>query len=389
MRVTPNRLLFFAVRLLISAVSLYLVFAAIDIEQVLPIIRNVGNLYFLSVVLIYIMSLGISTIRWLLLLPEKKFTFWRLSSLYIMGNFFSNFLPGVIPSDVVKAYYFNKDAKKISLTLASIFMDRYLGYASLVGMGILAFLFSMGYFGGSVYKWIMPAIFLAFVIGSFLFFIFFKLKMGRRYSVVSEIYEYLVALKAKKGVIVKAILLSVFVQMMSILSVALLARAMGENIPILLLFVFLPIVITITALPISISGLGVREGVFVLMLGLIGVSPEIAVSLSLCWFFSSFIGATPGYVTYIMQSNRIMDGIGMLGFFIGGFVGFLARPSAFLLGQLPLWHVFSRGAHLKGIDNLMVSFAQQSFNITLIGAIIGACAGITLGYFVEKRETAS
>jgi hypothetical protein len=73
--------------------------------------------------------------------------------------------------------------------------------------------------------------------------------------------------------------------------------------------------------------------------------------------------------------------IGIVGFLIGGFVGFLARPSVFLVGQLPFEYVISRGATLNGMDQLLVPLAQQSFNITLIGAIIGAIAGIVIGYF--------
>jgi len=37
---------------------------------------------------------------------------------------------------------------------------------------------------------------------------------------------------------------------------------------------------------------------------------------------------------------------------------------------------------------MLVSLAQQSFNIMLIGAIIGVIAGIVIGYFVEKKKTA-
>jgi hypothetical protein len=87
------------------------------------------------------------------------------------------------------------------------------------------------------------------------------------------------------------------------------------------------------------------------------------------------------------NSKGQMIGIGILGFLIGGFVGFLARPSAFLVGQLPFEHVISRGANLKGMDQMLVSLAQQSFNIMLIGAIIGVIAGIVIGYFVEKKKT--
>ncbi len=283
-----------------SAVSLYIVFSKIDIREIVVMFRKIGLFYFLLASLLYIVSLLVSTSRWKLLLPEK-FTFRRLFSLYMIGSFFSSFLPGVIGGDVVKAYYLNKDAKKLSLTLASIFMDRYLGYASLMAIGIAAFPFTLIFFGGSAYKWVMPAIFVSFVIGSFLFF---GLKIGKRFRTVSEFYDYFVSLKERKDVIMKAVMLSFLVQFMGFSAVALLASAMGENIPVLLLFVFLPIVITISSLPISISGLGVREGTFVILLGLIGVRPEVATSLSLSWFFSIFVGSLPGLGAYIRHTGN-------------------------------------------------------------------------------------
>ncbi len=88
------------------------------------------------------------------------------------------------------------------------------------------------------------------------------------------------------------------------------------------------------------------------------------------------------------NSNGPMIGIGIVGLLIGGFVGFLARPSFFLIGQLPFEHVISRGATLKGMDQMLVPLAQQSFNITLIGAIVGVIAGIVIGYFVGKKKAA-
>jgi uncharacterized membrane protein YbhN (UPF0104 family) len=219
----------------------------------------------------------------------------------MIGSFFSSFLPGVIGGDVVKAYYLNKDAKKLSLTLASIFMDRYLGYVSLIFLGMAAFPFALRFFGDSPYKWIMPGIFVSFVVGSLLFF---GLKLGKRFKTVSEFYEYFVTLKAKKDVILKSLLLSIAIQITGFFSVAILASAMGEHIPLLIIFVLLPIVTTITTLPISISGLGVREGAFVLLFGLIGVRPEAATSLSLAWFFSVFAGSFPGLAFYIRHSNK-------------------------------------------------------------------------------------
>ena len=82
-----------------------------------------------------------------------------------------------------------------------------------------------------------------------------------------------------------------------------------------------------------------------------------------------------------------MIGIGIAGFLIGGLFGFLARPSAFFVGQLPFEHVITRGASLKGVEQVMIPLAQRSFNITLMGAIIGAVAGIVIGYLIGKKMT--
>lgn len=88
------------------------------------------------------------------------------------------------------------------------------------------------------------------------------------------------------------------------------------------------------------------------------------------------------------NSNGSMIAFGIVGSLIGGFVAFLARPSALLVGQLPFIDVISRGSTLNGLDQMLVPIAQRSFNITLAGAIIGAIAGIVIGYFVGKKNTA-
>ncbi len=290
-----------AVKLLVSTLSLYVVFSKIDFREFASVFLKIGPAAFVAAAVSYVVAQCASTWRWKLLLPEH-FRFGRLFSLYMIGSFFNSFLPGVIGGDAVKAYYLNKDARKISLTLASVFMDRYLGYLGLMLIGISAFPFAAGYFGASPYRWIMPAIFLAFVVVSLLFF---GLKLGKKIGAVAEFYDYFAALKSRKEVIAKALLLSFVVQFLNFLMVAILASAMGENIPILLLCVFLPIIITITTVPVSISGLGVREGSFVLLLGLIGVRPEVATSLSLSWFVANFIGGLPGLAAYVRHREIV------------------------------------------------------------------------------------
>jgi uncharacterized protein (TIRG00374 family) len=277
-----------------------MVFSRTDEGQILVVLKGIGFFYFISAVLLYIIAQLISSFRWKLLLPED-FTIKKLFSIYMIGAFFGSFMPGIVGGDVVRAYYLNKKAKKMSLTLASIFMDRYLGYASLMLIGISAAPFAFSYFGDSPYKWIMPFIFAVFVLGSIFFF---GLQLGKRFRGMSEFYEYFVILKTQRGTIINAMLISFLIQFLNFSIVATLAAGMGEKIPLLLLFVFLPIIITMTMIPISISGLGVREGAFVLLLGLIGVKSEISTSLSLAWFFSVFVGSIPGLAIYFAFTKK-------------------------------------------------------------------------------------
>jgi uncharacterized membrane protein YbhN (UPF0104 family) len=295
-----NKILVFLLKLAVSAGSLYIVFSKTDIHGVMAMLKEIGVVFFLVASLLYITAQYVSSWRWKMILPDE-YGVGKLFSLYLIGSFFSSFLPGVIGGDVVKAYYLNKDAKKIGMTIASVFMDRYLGYLSLVTIGIVSFPFALPYFGGSIYRWIMPAIFVSFVLGSLLFF---GLRIGRGFRSVSEFYNYFSELWKRKDLLLWAFILSFLIQFLNYFMVVIFAYAIGEHIPLLLLFVFLPIIITLTTIPISISGLGVREGAFVVLLGLIGVKPEISASLSLSWFFSTFVGSLPGLFAYLRYGSK-------------------------------------------------------------------------------------
>ena len=57
-----------------------------------------------------------------------------------------------------------------------------------------------------------------------------------------------------------------------------------------------------------------------------------------------------------------------------------------LIGQLPFETVITRGANLKGMDQLFVPLAQNSFNITMAGLVIGTILGLGLGAIVASLK---
>ena len=76
---------------------------------------------------------------------------------------------------------------------------------------------------------------------------------------------------------------------------------------------------------------------------------------------------------------------GILGFFLGGFIGFLLRP-ANIIGQLDFGTVIQRGANLSGMDILLRPLAATSFNYMLAGAVVGCLAGLGMAYLMAKRS---
>jgi hypothetical protein len=77
--------------------------------------------------------------------------------------------------------------------------------------------------------------------------------------------------------------------------------------------------------------------------------------------------------------------LGIVGLIAGGSIGFLYRPSALIIGQLPFCTVITRGANLKGVEQVLIPIAQSSFNHMMTIAIIGASIGITLGLLLSRK----
>lgn len=84
-----------------------------------------------------------------------------------------------------------------------------------------------------------------------------------------------------------------------------------------------------------------------------------------------------------LVANRITP---LLGGIVGAFIGFLLRPAAFIVGQLPFGVVISRGAFLRGLSVVLVPVAQRSFNFMLVGATLGFISAALLTLAAEQSR---
>ena len=75
------------------------------------------------------------------------------------------------------------------------------------------------------------------------------------------------------------------------------------------------------------------------------------------------------------------------GLVIGSIVGFLFRPRVPSVGQLPFITVITRGANLRGLDQLLLGYAHTSFNYLIAGMILGAIVGMIAAFVISSQKS--
>jgi glycosyltransferase 2 family protein len=284
-----------------SALCLLFVFQKVGVEDLITHIDRIELRYFISATIAYLISLYLSAFRWCILL-EHAHPIRKLYSLTLIGAFFNNLLPGAVGGDAMKVYYLYRETKEVGKSLASVFMDRYIGYVGLLSIGLVAGLIAFRDLSKVGMQWAAPLLFAAFLSGSLLAF---GMRIGRRFSSFTSFYDYFHNTLRNRPVLMRSYTLSLAIQALTVLAVFLIARSIGQRPPFMALFVFVPLIITIMAVPISIAGLGIRESAFVLLFGLIGIPAEASAAIAFLWFLSIATGSLVGLVEFARYRKHI------------------------------------------------------------------------------------
>lgn len=300
------RYLLLLFKLSVSAALLYFLISKIGGKTIINNMQLLNPAVFIASLCIYIISIFFSSLRWKLLIIQPMKT-KKLFSLYMIGSFFNVYLPGIVGGDAVKAYYLHKElsrqtshshftAHPLPFTIASVFMDRYIGFSALLFISMIAFPIGFKYLDETPLGWLVPMVFFLFLSGSI---VVFKARTGEKIRFLFNIYEYFTFYSSKRNILIKAFLYSIIIQILNIFSVYILSKGLSMNISFTTLMIFVPIIIVISFIPVSISGVGLREGSFVFLLGIIGIQPSLAMTLSLLWFLSVVAASLWGLFEYL------------------------------------------------------------------------------------------
>lgn len=271
-------------------------------ETLITELKKVKIGYFVIATISYLFTMYFSTIRWAYFIKIKK-NFKELFELYMIGTFFNLFMPGTIGGDAIKAYYLYKgslDSKKGD-SLVSVFMERYMGFCGLIFISLLGLVSGYNYVANSFIVPLLVSIIIVFIVAS-IFVVYFPYEM--LYSKLKGVRNAIGAYLKNYRIIFNTFLLSLVVQGIGIWVVYLLGLSIEVNATFSTYLIFVPIISLVSMVPISFSGVGVREYSFLYIFSVVGVSKEKAVSLSLLWFLVMIITGLFGMFFYINKKHH-------------------------------------------------------------------------------------
>lgn len=107
--------------------------------------------------------------------------------------------------------------------------------------------------------------------------------------------------KAAPGVLIKVLALSFLFQALMILAKIFIFRSAGINLPLAVHFLYIPVIMAVSMLPISINGLGIREGMYIILYGYAGVDSATAVLCSLLFFILVTLASLAGGIAFLQR----------------------------------------------------------------------------------------
>lgn len=304
-----------AVKLIVTAaIILYLVFRA-DLTQVGALVRNVEIPLALVALLLLCGRNVMQAVRWRLVLTimQQPLSWLAVIRLTFIGIFFTLFLPTAVGGDLVRGYLATKRGLEGGRAVSSLVVDRLLGvFATSCLAGISAFLVRETILSPTVRigLLVLPLGFLA-LIWALLIRPGEVSEPGRAASWWRRLARMrsltAAQFRTASGTFATAFGCSLAANLLAIVGMFAASEALGAQIPLLTLAMFLPLVWILMMLPISIGGLGVREGSLVFFLGLAGVNREMALGICLLWLILTLTQAIVGGLLFALEGVKLSE----------------------------------------------------------------------------------
>jgi uncharacterized protein (TIRG00374 family) len=270
-----------------------------DWGQIAEVFSGLRPGLWLLAVALYALTQVVSSLRWQRLAQPLGFhqSLGQFLSYYYIGMFFNLVLPTSVGGDVVRAWYLGGRSGRRLPAFLSVLADRVSGVVILLMLGLAALALC------PVHLPVHLAAGVAGMSGGLLLALLVLFWISRRQIETHEFktrqragwrgwflnLQFLIlnlqsSISPTPRILFETTVLSVVVQLANVLVVWLVGLALGMAVPGSYYLVLVPAVTLLTLLPISVNGMGVREGATLVFLEPLGVPAGTALTLAFLWF---------------------------------------------------------------------------------------------------------
>jgi uncharacterized protein (TIRG00374 family) len=282
------------IKVAVSLALLAYLFSITDLAALEERVRSADLLLLAAAVGCYVAMLALATWRWQVLLEGLGVAapLRRLTASYLVATFFNNFLPSNIGGDVVRVRDGSRITGSTAASLAVVGIDRILGFGALYVLAAAAFALGgpvvRGFAGARV---VLAGLAVLFFVLAYIFFrpgtarAMMSASRLNRIEWIREQFEAaqgaVHAYRARMRTVWLAFAASLALQALAVWYYVAVARALRIPLSASAAFLMVPLCSLLQAVPVSFNGWGLREGLFTVYFGQVGLPRESALAFSL------------------------------------------------------------------------------------------------------------
>jgi len=301
-----------ALKIAISGALIWYFIGKSDLGAVMESLRQVDAATVVAVLAMFLAQIVLVAWRWGALMRlvgvGKGFSFHEIVRTVWSASFFNTTLVSSVGGDAFRLWTIVRAGNPLGKSVNSIFLDRLTALMALMILIAISLPYVMELIADEAAFLSYALLIAAFLAGFAALFHADRLPRQIQHWRLVRGLANLAAdtrrLSLHMDNLLPVAALSLLVHILNIFVVYVLARGLEIGISFLDCFFLVPPVILAMTLPISIAGWGVREGAMIVSLGLIGVSQESALVLSILFGLGITLAALPGGVIWLFSRNR-------------------------------------------------------------------------------------
>jgi uncharacterized membrane protein YbhN (UPF0104 family) len=264
-----------------------------DADELVPTWTAATGWWLVGAAVLTLAGILLSSLRWQVVLAALgvRSRLRHLVNHYLACQFVSNVLPTTIGGDVLRVSRLSRESGESPASFASVVLERLTGWLVLPIISYVGFVVNPGLTHLGAATGVALALttatlaLLALVLGLVASRRFGDRTTGREgwRRFAAAVHLGVERLRRDPGAAANVLAVGFAYQVVLVFSALFAAKAVGMGVEVgpTALLAFFPAVAIAQVLPVGISGLGIREGAFVLFLGPLGVPDEQAVALGL------------------------------------------------------------------------------------------------------------